>query len=154
MERVLTTVVIQRPIAEIFDYVSTPGNWPKWHPSSLAVSGATDHSLEVGEKVSEDYLVAGRRGRVVWTVAERDAPRRWTIVGDIEGGGGSGGTISYTLTPTADGVRFEREFVYTLPEALLAAIDGAAVRRQVEQESEQAVRQLKSVLEANDAPSG
>ncbi|MDQ3285419.1 MAG: hypothetical protein M3P92_06920 [Actinomycetota bacterium] len=63
----------------IFDYMTTLGNCPEWHPSSLGVGGATDHSLEPGEKVTEEYRVAGRLGRAVWTVRERVASRRWVI---------------------------------------------------------------------------
>jgi hypothetical protein len=37
------------------------------------VSGAIDHSLKVGEQVTEDFRVAGRRGRARWTVIERAA---------------------------------------------------------------------------------
>ena len=40
MTRVTTTTEISRPVEEVFDYLTTPGNWPRWHPSSLAVSGA------------------------------------------------------------------------------------------------------------------
>ncbi|MFP5406218.1 MAG: SRPBCC family protein, partial [Gammaproteobacteria bacterium] len=36
---------IARAPAEVFDFVASPANWPLWHPSSLAVSGATDHPL-------------------------------------------------------------------------------------------------------------
>ena len=81
----------------------------------MGVSGATDHSLEPGEQVTEEYNVAGRRGRVVWTVRERDAPHRWIIDGRVEGDGG--GTITYTLTPQANGTTFEREFVYATPDS-------------------------------------
>jgi uncharacterized protein YndB with AHSA1/START domain len=94
MTQIYTTIQIQTPIQRVFDYVTMPGNWPVWHPSSLG--GATDHSLEPGEEVTEEFLVAGRRGRVVWTVRERVAPRRRVIDGRVEGGGG---TITYTATP-------------------------------------------------------
>src|SRR5437868_13299825 len=70
--RIVHAVEIHRPPAEVFAYVSTPGNWPKWHPSSLAVRGAVDHPLAVGEQVTETFLVAGRRGEVVWTVSASD----------------------------------------------------------------------------------
>lgn len=71
MTRIFTSTIIHRPIDLVFDYVTTPGNWPRWHPSSLAVTGATDHSLAVGEQLEETFRVAGRSGRVVWTVTER-----------------------------------------------------------------------------------
>jgi uncharacterized protein YndB with AHSA1/START domain len=145
MTRIYTTIRVEEPPERLFEYVTTSGNWPAWHPSSLGVSGATDHSLEPGEKVTEEYTVAGRRGRVIWTVREREAPRRWVIAGEVEGGGG--GTITYSLTPDAGGTIFERDFVYTMPNALLALLDRLVLRRRVEAESAEALRRLKNVLE-------
>ena len=145
MAYIYTTIQIQAPTNRIFDYVTTPGNWLRWHPSSLEVSGATDHSLEPGEQVTEEFRVAGRRGRVVWTVRECVAPHRWVIDGRIEGGGG--GTVTYTLTPHDSGVIFEREFVYAMPNPLLALLDRLVLRRRVEAESAEALRRLKNVLE-------
>lgn len=145
MTRVYKSIRIQTPIERVFDYVTTPGNWPEWHPSSLGVSGATDHSLEPGEKVTEEFRAAGRRGSVVWTVRERVAPQRWVIEGRVEGGGG--GTITYTLTPQDGATTFERDFVYAMPNALLALLDRLVLRRRVEAESAEALRRLKDVLE-------
>src|SRR5690242_14933490 len=85
--RIHTVVDISRPPSEVFDYVTTPGNWPRWHPSSLAVRGHTDHPLSLGEQVTEDFLVAGRRGTVVWTVIGNQPGRHWAIEGTVEGGG-------------------------------------------------------------------
>jgi uncharacterized protein YndB with AHSA1/START domain len=149
MTRIYKTTQIQTPIEQVFDYVTTPGNWPEWHPSSLGVSGATDHSLEPGEKVTEEFRAAGRRGRVVWTVRERVVPSRWVIDGQVESGGG--GTITYTLTPHNGGTTFEREFVYTMPNLLLALLDRLVLRRRVEAESAEALRRLKDVLEKRSA---
>ena len=145
MTYIHTNIQVHAPIEQVFDYVTTPGNWPQWHPSSLGVSGATDHSLEPGEQVTEEYNVAGRRGRVVWTVRERDIPHRWMIDGRVEGGGG--GTITYTLTLQANGTTFEREFVYTTPDSSLTLLDRLTLRRRVETESAEALRRLKQVLE-------
>src|SRR5437867_6277649 len=50
MTQIATSIQIARPRDEVFAFVTTPGNWPKWHPSSLGVRGATDHSLAVGER--------------------------------------------------------------------------------------------------------
>ncbi len=145
MTYIYTTIQIQTPIERVFDYVTTPGNWPRWHPSSLGVSGATDHSLEPGEQVTEEFRVAGRRGSVVWTVREREAPRRWVIEGQVQGGGD--GTITYTLAPHDGGTTFEREFVYDMANPLLALLDRLLLRRRVEAESAEALRRLKDVLE-------
>ncbi len=61
MTRVNKTIHVGTSVERAFDYVTTPGNWPAWHPSSLKVSGATDHSLKPGEQVTEEFYVAGRR---------------------------------------------------------------------------------------------
>ncbi len=150
MTRIYKTIRINLSIEEVFDYATTPGNWPDWHPSSLGVSGATDHSLEPGEQVTEKFRVAGRRGQVVWTVREREAPRRWTIAGEIEGGGGSG-TITYTTTRREGATLFERDFVYEMPNPLLALLDRLVLRRRVEAETGEALRRLKDVLERRAA---
>lgn len=147
MTRIYTTTHIQRSIEQVFDFVTTAGNWPAWHPSSLGVSGAIDHSAVVGERVVEEFQVAGRRGRVTWTVSERDAPRRWTIEGVIEGRD-NGGTITYLLTSRDGGAFFEREFIYPTPNLLFALLDVLVVRRRVYAESVEALRRLKQALEA------
>src|SRR4051812_35507286 len=40
---ILTTTHLRGPIEEVFDFLTTPANWPRWHPSSLKVTGAADH---------------------------------------------------------------------------------------------------------------
>jgi uncharacterized protein YndB with AHSA1/START domain len=143
--RICKSIWLQTSIEKVFEYVTTPGNWPAWHPSSLGVAGATDHSLRPGEQVTEEYRVAGRRGRVVWTAREREAPHRWVIDGRVEGGGS--GTITYTLTPHLEGTTFERDFIYTMPNPLLAVLDRLVLHRRIEAESAEALRRLKDVLE-------
>lgn len=144
--RIHNETMINKPIADVFDYATTPGNWPRWHPSSLAVSGATDHSLAVGERVTEEYRVAGREGQVVWTVTEREAPHRWVIAGEIVGRA-AGGTVAYTLSTAAGGTYFEREFSYPTPSLWFRLLNALLFRRRIAAESAEAVRRLKRVLE-------
>jgi uncharacterized protein YndB with AHSA1/START domain len=143
--RVQNSTLIERPPSEVYRYVTTPGNWPRWHPSSLAVSGATDHPLLVGEQVSEEFLVAGYQGTVVWTVVQRQAPLHWSISGKIANGGS--GKVSYRLTQVEGGTRFEREFEYARPNLLFALADWFSLRAKVTAESAEALRRLKAVLE-------
>ena len=99
MTRIYTTATIACPLAALYDYVTTPAYWPEWHPSSLGVSDGAEHSLLLGERVTERFLVAGRRGSVVWTVTEREEPQRWVIVGAIEGA--TAAVPSPTCSPSA-----------------------------------------------------
>lgn len=143
MTRVYKTIHIDTPVEGVFENVTTPGNWPEWHASSLEVSGATEHTLEPGERARRSS--AWPDGAGVWMVREREAPRRWEIDGRTEGGGG--GTIKYTLTPHSGGTTFEREFVYSVSSPLLALIDWLVLRPRIKAESAEALRSLKDKLE-------
>lgn len=145
---ITTTSIIAQPLEHVFTYVTTPGTWPQWHPASLKVDGATDHSLAVGEQVREEFLVAGRHGFVVWTVRERHAPLRWVIDGQIEGGAG-GGTVAYTLAPHPRGTRFVRAFTYRVQGHLNLLLHWLIIRPRIVGESQAALRRLKSTLESH-----
>jgi len=142
---IVTEALIRKPIAVVFDYVTTPAHWLAWHPSSIALRGATDHSLAVGEEVIENFRVAGRNGAVTWKVIARDAPVRWAIAGTVAGGGN--GTITYTLHEAPSGTRFRREFTYAMPNWFARLLDRVFVRRRIEAESTEAVRRLAQCLE-------
>ena len=130
----------------MFAYVTTPANWPKWHPSSLSVRGAIDHPLELGEQVTEEFRVAGRPGRAVWTVLECEPPERWVIAGELRGR--KAGVITYTLASVGAGTRFDRELVYGSPNLLFVLLNRLSVRATIEGESAEAARRLKAVLES------
>jgi uncharacterized protein YndB with AHSA1/START domain len=145
MTRITLSVEIGRPAGQVFDFVTTPGNWPRWHPSSIGVTGATDHPLRVGEQVTEEFRVAGRRGRATWTVKAREESRRWVIEARPEEGGSA--LITYTLTAQGEVTRFQRELAYAMPGPLWTLLDLLIIRRRIRAESAEALRRLKTVLE-------
>ncbi len=147
MPRIRNTIRIGRPIEQVFSYVTTPAHWPEWHPSSINVRDAIDHSLQVGEQVTEEFRAAGRRGSAIWTVRERQAPRRWVIHGETRLG--ADGSITYTLAPDGEGTRFERELAYELPNPLWRILDRVWIRRRLKRESSAALSRLKAVLEGD-----
>jgi uncharacterized protein YndB with AHSA1/START domain len=144
--RIVTTVHIARPVAQVFDFLTTPANWPRWHPASLGVHGAADHSLEVGEQVTEEFCVVGQRGSAVWTVRERQAPHLWVIDGVAENGNQA--TIAYRLTAEGDSTAFERELLFTRIQPQGFQVDAAQLLRGMEAESAEALRRVKAVLES------
>lgn len=80
MTRIYTTALINKPVEEVFDFVTSPASWPQWHPSSLGVRGVTGRSMQIGEQCTEDFLVAGRKGSAVWTTREYYKPTRWVML--------------------------------------------------------------------------
>jgi len=103
--------------------------------------------LTLGEQVTEEYRVAGRRGRAIWTVRERVPPHRWVIEGRAEAGGG--GTVTYVLASRAGGTEFHRDFVYDVPSLPLKLLNWLVLRHRIAGESAEALRRLKRVLEAD-----
>jgi uncharacterized protein YndB with AHSA1/START domain len=146
MTRAVSTIDIRAPIERVFDYATTAGNWPRWHPASLAVSGASDHSAAPGERITEDIGAAGRRWQALWTVREREPPARWVI--DGRAGGGGSATLTYRLSAANGATRFERELVYEMPNAFWSVLDRLLIRRRMAAQSAEALRRLKGILEA------
>jgi uncharacterized protein YndB with AHSA1/START domain len=146
MTRICNSIQIHRPIEQVFDFITTPANWPQWHPASVSVEGNAEHSLLPGEEVTEEISVAGHRGQVIWLARERSAPHRWVIDGSGKDSGRA--TITYTLSPYPDGTHFERELVYTMPNTLLAVLDCVVIRSRMKADSADALRRLKQLLES------
>jgi uncharacterized protein YndB with AHSA1/START domain len=146
MTQIRTEAEIRRSPDDVFTYVTTPANWPRWHPSSIAVSGDANHPLDVGETCVEEFVVAGRHGITTWTVRERVVPSRWIIEASPPNGGHA--EITYALEPAGSGTHFVRTLRYRMPNAALAILDLLAIRQRVEAESIEATRRLKKVLEA------
>lgn len=147
MTTIVTEIQIAKPPPIVFDYVTTPAHWLQWHPSSVALRGATDHSLEIGEQVTEDFRVAGRAGSVTWKVVAREAPKGWAIAGTVAAGGS--GTITYTLQEIPEGTAFRRVFEYAMPNWFAALLDHWFIRRRIAAESAEAVKRLKQALESS-----
>jgi len=144
--RVASSTEIAASPVRVFAYVTTPANWPRWHPQSRAVSGVVDRTPAPGEKTIEDFEIAGRKGRATWVSVAVDAPRRWEFEG--RGEGGAGARIVYTLTPTSGGTRFERDLTYRGPNLAFAVVNALKLRAVMEADSSEAVRRLKAAIEA------
>jgi len=144
MTRIVTTVSIRRPIGAVFDYITTPANWPAWHPASREVSGAVDHSLLTGEQVTEEFVAGGRAGSCVWQVTEREAPYLWTIAASAPQ---IQAQISYRLAIQGEDTVFERELTYAISGIWLGILDFLLMRRRMRAESRIALERLKERLE-------
>ena len=147
MTRICNSIQIRQPIEQVFDFITTPGNWPQWHPASVSVGRDANHSMLPGEEITENISVAGHRGQVTWLVRERSAPHRWVIDGTGKDGGRA--TITYTLTRHTAGTNFARELVYAMPNQLLAVLDWLIIRSRMKADSIAALQRLKRLLESS-----
>ena len=147
MTRICNSIQIRQPIEQVFDFITTPANWPQWHPASVSVGGTLTIPCSRAKRLRKTFPSSGHRGQVTWLVRERSAPHRWVIDGTGKDGGRA--TITYTLTPHPDGTNFERELVYAMPNPLLAVLDWLIIRSRMKADSAEALRRLKRLLESS-----
>ena len=147
--RLENEVLIGCPPQQVFDYVTQPGRWHEWHPSSLSAQVA-EPALTPGAQFDEQIEVQPLaplppriRRAVQYRVLESEPPLRWVTRGQMRSGWLQ---ISYTLKMSAAGTRFHRrlEFDVSGPLRLLRPL---LVRRQ-RLVSAVALANLKQRLEA------
>ena len=66
--RVERTAAIERPIEEVFEYVSTPENDPTWLSASLRHARTSPGPVRPGMTTEEDARFLGRTARHTWEV--------------------------------------------------------------------------------------
>src|ERR1700728_2070189 len=88
MPRIQHSILIRKPAAQIYDYLTTPKHWPEFHPASLEETGATEHPLTVGDRHRERFRTRGWTGYINWTTLEADRPLHFRMRGEVEGMGG------------------------------------------------------------------
>ena len=128
--------VIERPIEAVFDAATTAKHWPQWHPATVGVGGQTERPAQLGDQIVERAVIGGRTGEGTWTVVERVRPYTLTLQSHTSLGEA---TIRYTLREEDGRTVFQRDLSYELGPPELEAV--------MEQQSAQAVRQLKMLLE-------
>jgi carbon monoxide dehydrogenase subunit G len=78
--RIGLTTVVDRPIEDVFAYVTNPGNLAEWQPNVVSVSNETGGPIGVGTRFRE--VRRGPLGRTVEAlveVAEYEPPRRFDL---------------------------------------------------------------------------
>lgn len=142
MRSVICTVVwIERQPEEVFDFVTTFANWPRWYPATASVgSGSTTPAIP-GDQTTELIWRAGRQRPLHWTVTACDRPRAWAIRGGTEERPDT--TIAYTFAPDGSGTRFQRELSFERPPGWR----GLLQRLQLKREARRALSDLKRVIE-------
>jgi uncharacterized protein YndB with AHSA1/START domain len=144
------TVVIERPVEEVFAFATDPNNDTLWQSTSLETEQTSEGPVGVGTTFRNTTKFLGRRIESTYEITENDPPHKQCIritSGPIPGSG------CYLFEPTDGGsTRFTQTFeaevggFFRLAEPLV----GRAIRRQ--QEADMAT--LKDLLEAGEAEGG
>lgn len=144
MERIVTMIDIARPQIAVFEFVTNPALWKRWHPATIAVSGVPNRPLTHGETVDEQIQAGPRRFSARWTVVECKPPRRWVIETDSAEGAAR---ITYKLSEQEGICYFERVLEYESKRLPWKWFDGNLTRRMLMRQSDEALHNLKRVIE-------
>lgn len=145
MESIVTIIDIAQPPTKVFEFVTNAAQWKRWHPATMAVSGVPNRPLEVGETIDEQIHAGPRRFSARWTVIECKPPRRWVIVTDSNEGEAR---ITYKLSEQDGVCYFERTLEYRSKRLPWKWFDGSLTRWALTRQSDQALRNLKRVIES------
>ena len=128
----------------VFDVVTTAKYWPQWHPATLAVSGAIDHPMQLGDTIYEQVNIFGIPGLVEWKVVELEQPSSVKLDGHSLLFAGA--TIRYQFESRGDSVRFTRTLDYAFL-GLGGPLDSIWIKPIMTRQSAVAVRNLKAMVE-------
>jgi uncharacterized protein YndB with AHSA1/START domain len=95
------TIDIDRPIEDVFEYVSDPYNMEAWVTGVSGVTLVDADPSRVGARFESDYTYGGRTVRMAYEVTASDPPERYATRG--EGPYPFAGEL--TLEPTSGGTR-------------------------------------------------
>jgi hypothetical protein len=136
------TIFINRPAAEVFDYVAEVAHDAQWRTGIVEAAYTSDEPRGVGTTGFDRIEVNGRKMVQTWTTIEYQPGvlARWTLdSGPIRGSGG------YICEQSEDGTRFtlESRVKPAGPYRLLGPLFGRIARRQNLAD----VQKLKAILE-------
>ena len=137
------TITIDRPAAEVFDYVMAVFHDAEWRTGVVEAAFTSEPPLGVGTTGFDRVEANGREMVATWTVFEFEPgiAARWKLdTGPIQGTGG------YLCEPAGDGTTFtlESQVTPTGWYRLVGPLFGRIGRRHNLAD----VRKLKSILEA------
>lgn len=143
---VAQSIEIAAPIEDVWDLVMDPHRLGEWVTIHRSVSEVPDGELEKGSRFRQELRLKGVPLRVRWEVTECERPRRARWRG--RAAAGSKARISYELTATATGTRFDYENEFELPAGKVGRLAGRAFNAvSGEREAKRTLARLGELLE-------
>lgn len=138
------TIVINRPVAEVYDYVMDVPHDAKWRSNIVEAGFSSDGPLGVGLAGFDRISANGKEMVAAWTVVEFEPGKRarWKFdSGPLRGFGG------YTCEPAGEGTRFT--LVAQVRSTGLLRLLGPIFSMMVRRFNRTDVQKLKQILEGS-----
>lgn len=144
MTKISASLVINKPIQEVFDYAASPHNGPAFIPNLNENSNVVPEQPGVGQKFDWRFNMGGVDLKGNAEVTEYDAPHKVKIVTS----GDSSSTWIYSFQEENGNTKVTLEVEYTVAEtALQRLVNRVVVERLNQRTAEQSLENLKTILE-------
>lgn len=144
MDKIASSIVINAERDALFDLFTTARYWPYWHEACLKVGGVTERPYRLGDRIFDYNRFGDRFIKVFWTIVEHDRPSLAVMQLDESG---PYARVSYSFDLAEDGCLFTRELQYRPGELAQGRVSIDDVKRQMEAESDRAMKQIKLFFE-------
>jgi hypothetical protein len=138
-------ITIQRPVADVFAFLTNPSNHPKWDSTSVSMEQLEPGPWQTGTRLREVRNLGGRPTEVASQVAYLEPNRRFNIA-SLSGPEWRG---QWDFTPVGDATRlqFEGRLTFTGLMRLFEPLIARGFKRQLNEN----FARLKRVLEGAEA---
>lgn len=140
------SVVINRPVEEVFDYVTKPENTPRWQSGMVASERIAGGPMSVGTQFTEVRRMMGREMDQTMEVTAYEENRRWSFR-SIEAA--MPHEAHLTFEPVGDGTRINLTSIGR-PAGLMKLVT-PLIGRQLKKEFVADFENLKRLLENQPA---
>ena len=144
MAKASTSIVINKPLQEVFDYTASPYNGPAFIPNLNENINIHPEQPGIGQKWDWRFNMGGVDLRGQAEVTEVDPPHKVKIVST----GGSNSTWVYSFQEENGGTRVTVDIDYVIADTVLLKIaDSLVIERLNQRTVEQSLDNLKTILE-------
>ncbi len=149
MPHYTNTVLINKPIKLVYDYVTTPDYWPIYHFVSKKVEPSLKHPFQMGDpEIVETVDIGGVTQNIHWNIALNESPNLFIINGISHEYGGGTAQLIYTLADINGATWFQRDFKYAETNFFVKTFDELVLSKIVAKDGKESLQKVKAILES------
>ena len=142
MQRIVHTIELAASPRQVFDFVTNPAQWHRWHPATHSVRGVEDRPLALGETVIEHIVAAHREFDAQWKVVACEPAKLWRLETSTPLGAS---VLTYRLTPTATGGTYFQRTCDFRSEGAWRLLDGNVTKWMLARQAQKALENLRAL---------
>ncbi len=145
--KIVQSLVINKPVSEVYSYVTIPTLWHEWHKQSLSVEPALMASFEKEQVFNEVIQTKLGQDHLSWIVQTSEKDKQWIATAfnedkkvDIR--------LQYDFESRNGQTYFTRTLHYDVPNFLYHVVNVLYFNKQMHKKSKLAIEHLKEKVES------